>query len=152
RRERAANMEFEKAEMIRKKIEHLENYEARSVIVSKHLSNADVFSIARDGDLAYINYLMVETGTIVQTHTTEVETHLEESDEEVLAFTAAQLRETFNSKARELILPFEIDFPEEGVTQTLPKGGDKKKLLELSEKNVQYFREELRRKQMLQLQ
>lgn len=151
-RERAANMEFEKAEMLRKKIEHLENYEARSVIVSKHLSNADVFSVARDGDLAYINYLMVETGTIVQTHTTEVETHLEESDEEVLAFTAAQLRETFNSMAKELILPFPIEFPEEGVTQTIPKGGDKKKLLELSEKNVQYFREELRRKQMLQLQ
>src|SRR6202000_2254411 len=151
-REQAEKMNFEKAEITRKKITHLENYESRSVIVSKHLSHADVFSIARDGDLAYVNYLMVETGTIVQTHTTQVETHLEESDEEVLAFTAAQLRETFNSKARELILPFEIDFPEEGVTQTIPKGGDKKKLLELSEKNVAYFREELRKKKMLKLE
>jgi excinuclease ABC subunit C len=151
-RELADKMDFEKAEMVRKKIGHLENYEARSVIVSRHLSNADVFTIARDGDLAYINYLMVETGTIVQTHTTHVETHLQETDEEVLAFAVAQLRHTFNSLAKEVILPFQIDFPEEGVTQTIPKGGDKKKLLDLSAKNVTYFREELRRKKMLQLE
>jgi len=151
-RDHAEKMNFEKAEIIRKKLSHLENYEARSVIVSRHLSHADVFSIARDGDLAYVNYLIVETGTIVQTHTTQVETHLEESDEEVLAFTIAQLRETFNSLSKELILPFPIDYPEEGVTQTIPKGGDKKKLLELSEKNVSYFREELRKKKMLQLE
>jgi excinuclease ABC subunit C len=151
-RDAADKMDFEKAEQIRKKILHLENYESRSVIVSRHLSNADVFSIARDGDLAYINYLMVETGTIVQAHTTQVETHLDETDDEVLAFAAAQLRETFNSLAGELILPFPIDFPEEGVTQTIPKGGDKKKLLDLSQKNVEYFREELRRKKMLQLE
>jgi excinuclease ABC subunit C len=151
-RQLAEKMDFEKAEMVRRKLEHLENYEARSVVVSKHLSNADVFTIARDGDLAYINYLMIETGTIVQTHTTQVETHLEETDAEVLAFTIARLRETFNSTARELILPFAVDYPEEGIEQTIPKGGDRKKLLELSAKNVQYFREELRRKQMLQLQ
>ena len=151
-RELAEKMDFERAEIIRKKIEHLENYESRSVIVSRHLSHADVFSIARDGDLAYINYLMIETGTIVQTHTTQVETHLEESDEEVLAFAVAQLRETFNSAALELILPFPIEFPQEGIVQTIPKGGDKKKLLELSEKNVGYFREELRKKKILQLE
>jgi len=151
-REFAEKMDFEKAEMVRKKITHLENYESRSVIVSRHLSHADVFSIARDGDLAYINYLMIETGTIVQTHTTQVETHLEESNEEVLAFAVARLRETFNSMARELILPFPIDYPEEGVTQTIPRGGDKKKLLDLSEKNVGYFREELRKKKILQLE
>src|ERR1700761_5985956 len=151
-RELAEKMDFEKAQIVRKKILHLESYEARSVIVSRHLSHADVFSIARDGDLAYINYLMVETGTIVQTHTTQVETHLEESDEEVLAFAVARLRETFNSLARELILPFSIEYPEEGVIQTVPKGGDKKKLLELSQKNVQYFREELRKKKILQLE
>ncbi|HXD78961.1 MAG TPA: excinuclease ABC subunit UvrC [Puia sp.] len=151
-RDRAEKMDFEQAEMIRKKIEHLENYESRSVIVSRRLSNADVFSIARDGDLAYINYLMVETGTIVQTHTTQVETHLEETDEEVLSFAVARLRETFNSVARELILPFPIEFPEEGVEQTIPRGGDKRKLLELSQKNVAYFREELRKKKTLQLE
>jgi excinuclease ABC subunit C len=148
----AEKMDFEKAEMTRKKILHLESYESRSVIVSRHLSHADVFSIARDGDMAYINYLMVENGTIVQTHTTQVETHLEESNEEVLAFGVARLRETFNSTASELILPVPIEFPEAGIVQTIPKGGDKKKLLELSEKNVGYFREELRKKKMLQLE
>jgi excinuclease ABC subunit C len=151
-RELAEKMDFEKAEIVRKKLEHLETYESRSVIVSRHLSTADVFSILRDGDHAYINYLMVENGTIVQTHTTEVETHLEESDEEVLAFTVAQLRETFNSQAREIILPFGIEYPEEGIVLTVPKGGDKKKLLDLSEKNVGYFREELRKRKILQLE
>ncbi|MBS1603818.1 MAG: excinuclease ABC subunit C [Bacteroidetes bacterium] len=151
-RDHSEKLDFEKAEQLRKKLLHLESYEARSVIVSRHLSNADVFSIARDGDLAYVNYLMIETGTIVQTHTTQVETHLEESDEEVLAFTVAQLRETFNSMSKELILPFNIDYPEDGVIQTIPKGGDKKKLLDLSEKNVGYFREELRKKKILQLE
>lgn len=151
-RELAEKMDFEKAEIVRKKLEHLETYESRSVIVSRHLSTADVFSILRDGDHAYINYLMVENGTIVQTHTTEVETHLEESDEEVLAFTVAQLRETFNSQAREIILPFSIEYPEEGIVLAIPKGGDKKKLLDLSEKNVGYFREELRKRKILQLE
>jgi excinuclease ABC subunit C len=148
----AEKMDFEKAEIIRKKITHLESYEARSVIVSRHLSHADVFSIARDGDIAYINYLMVENGTIVQTHNTQMETHLEESNEEVMAFGVAQLRETFNSSASELILPFPIEYPQEGIVQTIPKGGDRKKLLDLSEKNVVYFREELRRKKILQLE
>ncbi|HWK05382.1 MAG TPA: excinuclease ABC subunit UvrC [Puia sp.] len=151
-RELAEKMDFEKAEIVRKKIDHLENYESKSVIVSRHLSHADVFSIARDGEAAYINYLMVENGTIVQTHTTEVETHLEESDEEILSFGVARLRETFNSLSREIILPFPIEYPEEGILITVPRGGDKKKLLELSEKNVGYFREELRRKKTLQLE
>src|SRR5271154_4418873 len=79
----AEKMLFEKAELIRKKIEHLENYQSRSVIVSKHVTHADVFSISRDGDTAYVNYLMVQNGTIVQTHTTEIETHLDETNEEV---------------------------------------------------------------------
>ena len=95
---------------------------------------------------------MVENGTIVQTHTTEVETHLEETDEEILAFAVAQLRDRFNSTAPEIILPFPIEYPEEGIIITVPKGGDKKKLLELSEKNVDYFREEAEKKKMLHLE
>ncbi len=148
----AAQMKFEKAEILRKKIEHLENYQARSVIVSRHVSNADVFTIAIDEDTAYVNYLMVENGTIVQTHTIQVETHLQEPSEEVLAQTIAQLRETFNSKASEIIVPFRIEYPQAGVVVTIPKAGDKKKLLELGEKNVEYFRQELKRKKSLQLQ
>src|SRR4051794_32732534 len=72
------NLQFEKAELIRKKIEHLESYQSKSVIVSKHLSNVDVFSILKDNDTAYVNYLMVHSGSIVQTHTVRIETKLEE--------------------------------------------------------------------------
>ncbi len=148
----AAEMLFEKAEMIRKKIDHLENYQSKSVIVSKHLTNLDVFSILKDGDTAYVNYLMVNAGTIVQTHTVRVETKLEESQEEVLPLVILQMRETFNSFANEIIVPFEIEFSIENILVTVPKAGDKKKLLELSEKNVNYFTEELRKKKTLQLE
>jgi excinuclease ABC subunit C len=110
----AESMQFEKAEMIRKKIEHLENYQAKSVVVSKHVTNADVFTIIKEGDTAYVNYLMVSNGTIVQTHTTEVETHLEETTEEVLPLVISQLRTRFNSLATEIIIPFVIEYPKKG--------------------------------------
>jgi excinuclease ABC subunit C len=151
-KEASANMSFEKAEIIRKKIDHLENYQSRSVIVNKHITQVDVFSMYRDEGGAFINYLMIENGTIVQTHTTEAKPQLEETDEEILAFSIAQLRDRFNSGAPEIILPFQIDYPEEGVLVSVPKGGDKKKLLELSEKNVNYYREEAEKKKMLHLQ
>ncbi len=150
-----ANLQFEKAEIIKKKLEHLESYQSSSVIVSKHLANVDVFSILKDGDAAYVNYLMVENGTIVQTHTVELQPRLEETDEEVLAFAIANLRETFNpitGGAREIVVPFEIEYPDERVTVIVPKGGDRKKLLELSEKNVNYFKEELKKRKILQLE
>ncbi len=150
-KETAARMEFEKAEIIRKKIEHLENYQSHSVIVNKHISQVDVFSMYRDKSDAYINYLMVENGTIVQTHTTEAKAQLEETDEEILAFSIAQLRDRFDSSAKEIILPFAVEYPQEGISITVPRGGDKKKLLELSEKNVNYYREEAERKKMLHL-
>jgi excinuclease ABC subunit C len=150
-KEAAARMAFEKAEIIQKKIEHLENYQSRSVIVNKHITQVDVFSMFRDGSDAYINYLMVENGTIVQTHTTEAKTQLEETDEEILSFSIARLRDRFNSSAPEIILPFPVEYPQEGIMITVPKAGDKKKLLELSEKNVNYYREETERKKMLHL-
>lgn len=150
--EYAINMRFEKAELVRKKIEHLESYKARSVIISSYLSNLDVFSILKEGDLAYINYLMVNAGAIVQTHTVKFETKLEETDEEVLPIAITMLRQTFNSIATEIIVPTPIEYPVEGITVTVPKGGDKKKLLDLSIKNVNYFTEEIRKKKMLQLE
>lgn len=148
----AEQMKFEKAEIIRKKIEHVESYQERSVIVSRHLGNVDVFTILKDGDIAYVNYLMIQNGTIVQTHTIQLVTHLEEDDAEVLSFAVAQMRQTFNSIAAEIIVPIEIDYPEPGIVLTIPKGGEKKKLLELSDKNVTYFKEEIKKKKTLQLE
>ena len=148
----AMALEFEKAEMIRKKIDHLENYQSSSVVVSKHLTNIDVFSIAKDDNKAYVNYLMVQNGTIVQTHSVPIETKLEETEEEVLVWVIGELRNTFNSMAKELIVPFPIEYPDASLIITIPKAGDKRKLLDLSLKNVAYFKEELRKKKMLRLE
>ncbi len=146
------HMQFEKAEIIRKKIEHVENYQEKSVIVSRHLGNVDVFSILKDGDIAYVNFLMIQHGTIVQTHTIQLVPHLEEEEAEVLSFAIGQLRQTFNSLSAEIIVPFEIDYPEPGIVMTIPKGGEKKKLLDLSLKNVDYFKDEIKKKKTLQLE
>ena len=148
----ASDMKFERAEILRKKIEHLQNYSARSKVVNEHVGNIDVFSILKDGDIAYVNYLMVNEGTIVLTKTIVLEQKLEETQEEVLTFAIGQLRNTFTSEAKELIIPFNIEYPEEGIILTVPKAGDKKKLLQLSEKNVNFFIEELGRKKMLRLE
>jgi excinuclease ABC subunit C len=148
----ASQMAFEKAEIVRKKIEHLEQYEAKSIITSNRLINVDVFSLLRDGDQAYVNYLIVQNGTIVQTHTSQLETHLDEPDEEILSFAIGQLRTTFNSLSKEVVVPFEIEYTEQDVVVHIPRGGDKKKLLELSEKNVNYFKEEMYRKKILRLE
>lgn len=147
----AEELAFEKAQIIHKKIEHLEQYQARSVVVSRHLGNADVFSILRDGDAAYVTYLMMQNGTIVQTHTSQWETHLDEPIEEILSFAVAQLRTTFNSLSPEIIVPFEIEYAEPQIVVTVPKAGDKKKLLDMAEMNVNYFKEEIRQRKMLKL-
>ena len=148
----ALNMHFEKAEIIRKKIDHLEHYQAHSVIVSKHLTNVDVFSVSKDGDTAFVNYLMVQNGTIVQTHTIPLDVKIDEPEADILVLAILHIRETFNSLARELVVPFPIVFPGNDILITVPKAGDKKKLLELSEKNVNYFKEELKKKNMLRLE
>ena len=145
-------LQFEKAAAIKKKLEGLENYQARSVVVSKSFANLDVFSILREKDTAYVNYLMVQNGTIIQTHTVTLEPKLDESNAEILALVMTEIRKKFNSEAREIIIPFSVDYPEGDVIITIPRGGDKKKLLDLSEKNVNYFKEEMKRKKVLHLE
>ncbi len=145
-------MEFEKAAHYKSKIEHLKNYQARSAVVNTRMGSVDVFSILEDGNMAYVNYLAVNAGTIVQTKTIMLEKQLEETAAEVLAFAAAQIRNSFNSSTKEIIVPFAIDFPEQDIIITIPKSGDKKKLLGLSEKNVNHFREELKKRKMLNLE
>lgn len=147
----AANLAFEKAELTRKKIDYLENYQARSSVANMKAGDIDVFSLVKDKEIAFVNYLMVRNGTIVQTQTTRVETHLDETAEEILSFSVAQLRDTFNSDAPEIVVPLPIEFPQEHVILTVPKGGDKKKLLDLSEKNAGYFIEEIKNKERLKL-
>jgi excinuclease ABC subunit C len=95
---------------------------------------------------------MVRNGAIIQTHTTRLETHLDETPEEILSHAVAQLRITFNSDASEIVVPFAISFPEKEVRISIPKAGDRKKLLDLSMKNVSHFIEEIKNKERLQLQ
>ncbi|MGN6165667.1 MAG: excinuclease ABC subunit UvrC [Flavisolibacter sp.] len=147
----AGNLEFEKAEASRKKIQYLENYQSRSIVVNTSLGDVDVFSIQKHEDIAYVNYLMVQNGTVIQTKTIKVETHLDESLEETLGFTIGQLRTTFNSEAKEIVVPLFIEYDEPEIVITVPKAGDKKKLLDLSEKNVQYFIDSQKAKERLQL-
>lgn len=146
------NLMFEKAEEIKRKLADIEEYNARTSIVSKTIGDVDVFSIAREKGIAYVNYLMVQSGTIVQTHTLTLKPKLEETDEEILLLAVIELRNKFNSNAPEIIVPFEFEEESVSFMVTVPRAGDKKKLLDLSEKNVNYFLSELKRKRAFHLE
>jgi excinuclease ABC subunit C len=150
-KESAEKMEFEKAELIRKKIEFLDNYRSKSVVVSSRLGDIDVFSVIKEEAIAYLNYLMVRSGAIVQTQSLRLEIHLDETENEILSFGIAQCRHIFNSEATEILVPVEIEYPEQDIVITIPKGGEKKKLLDLSFKNVQFFIAEVKEKERLKL-
>ncbi|MEO8174506.1 MAG: excinuclease ABC subunit UvrC [Sediminibacterium sp.] len=145
-------MEFEKAAIYQDKIVQVQNYQAKSTVVNTNTGTVDVCSILEEGDTAYVNYLVVSNGSIILTKTITLQKKLEETKEEVLAFGLAQLRQTFNSEAKEILVPFQIEYPENGITLNVPKSGDRKKLLDLSEKNVNFFKEELQAKKILKLE
>lgn len=148
----AGALEFEKAEAVRKKIAYLEEYyQSHSVVIGRKGGDKDVFAVIKEQNIAYVNFLMVRNGTIVQTHTTKLETHLDEEVEEVLVFAIKRLRTTFNSGAKEIVAPFKINYPEEGVAIVVPKAGDRKKLLDLSEMNANHFVEEIRKQKRLKI-
>lgn len=145
-------LEFEKAEATRKKIVYLEEYyQSRSVVTGTKGKDKDVFALIKEQHIAYVNFLMVRNGTIVQTHTTKLETHLDEPVEEILVFAIKRLRGTFNSDAKEIVVPFKIYYPEAGITTLVPKAGDRKKLLALSEMNANHFVEEIRKQKRLKI-
>lgn len=131
---------FEKAYKIKRKIEILENYQSKSTVVSTYLDNLDVFSLAIDEKFAFVNYLKVGNGTIVQTQTLEFRKKLEESPEEILSIAIMEFRSRFESSAKEIIVPFELNLEDSNLNFIVPKAGDKKKLLELSYKNALFFR------------
>ena len=150
--QQATTLEFEKAEQTKKKLEYLLEYKSKSTIVNERLGTVDVFSILEENETAYVNYLSVNNGTIILTQTITLNKKLDEPASEVLALAIAHLRETFKSEATEIIVPIVIDYPDKAVIISIPRAGDKKKLLELSEKNVNYFKEDLKRKKMLHLE
>ncbi|MBA3705064.1 MAG: excinuclease ABC subunit UvrC [Bacteroidetes bacterium] len=133
-------MEFEKAQLIKEKIDLLERFQSKSTVVSPSITNVDVFSIVTDEKNGYVNFLKVVNGSIIQGHTIELKKKLDESQEELLTLAIAELRERFSSNAKEIIVPFKIETEFPDVEFVIPQRGDKKHLLELSERNVEYYR------------
>ena len=129
---------FEEAEAIKEKINSLQRYQSKSTIVNPKIDNVDIVSIVEDEDKAFANYLKVNSGTITQTQTIELHKKLDEKIEELLQIAVVELRNRFESDARELIVPFDISLPDDNLSVTVPKIGDKKKLLTLSHKNALY--------------
>jgi excinuclease ABC subunit C len=145
-KEYAGKQEFEKAQAIKEKLEILEKYRSRSVVVNPKIREADVFSVIDDEKYAVINYLKVLNGAVVQSHTVEVKKVLGESREEILPLVVSDLRQRFGSTARETIVPFRPAIEVGGTRWTVPQRGDRKKLLEMSERNAKYYRLEMEKR------
>ena len=139
-KERAARLMFEDAEEIKKKFLLIENFRTRSEVVSSSLNKLDVFTIESDEKSAFINFLHITNGCITQAFTIEYQKKLDESDEELISMGIIELRERFNSNSKEIIVPFNIELPFEGVTVTVPQKGEKARLLALSRLNVKQYR------------
>ncbi len=135
----ATDMQFEEAQKIKEKIEVLENYQSRSTVFNPRISNIDVFSIISDESMAYVNFIQVSHGAIIRSHTMEIKKKLEETDEELLELAVVELRERFHLRSKEVLVPFEINLGED-VKITVPKLGDKKQILDLSERNARFYR------------
>jgi len=147
--EAAELMEFERAQEAKSKLAILEDYQSKSTVVSTTIQNVDVFTITSDDKEAFINYLKVVDGAIIHTYTLEMTINLDDDNEDdLLAYGIDELRKRFKSNSEELVLPRKIDLIEDNLTITVPKIGDKKKLLDLSEKNVKYFLMQKRKQEM----
>lgn len=143
----AEDMLFEKAHELKKKMELLEGFQARSTIVNPGIKNTDVFSIVSDGASAYVNFMRVNNGVIVQGHSAEIRKRLEESEKEVLEMAIPRLIERTGHQPKEIYVPFEVDLELEEVKVHIPQRGDKKRLLELSEKNARFFMRDKQKQQ-----
>src|SRR5690554_6858023 len=133
------NMQFEEAQIIKEKIEILENYQAKSTIVNPKISNVDVFSIVSDESYGYVNFLQLSFGSIIRSHTLEIKKKLQESDKELLELAIIELRQRFHSKSKEIYVPFKINLGED-IKVFVPQLGDKKHILDLSIRNAKYYR------------
>ncbi|HQT23312.1 MAG: excinuclease ABC subunit C [Sphingobacteriales bacterium 17-39-43] len=140
--ESVSGLNFELAHNLKQKLDLLDNYQSKSTIVNSSITDVDVFSIATDDKHAFVNFLKVMNGTVIQTQTLEIKKRLDESDEELLSIAITEFRSRFDSNSKEIIIPFELEIPDSGIKFTIPKLGEKKKLLELSQKNVAYFKRE----------
>ncbi|ATC37139.1 excinuclease ABC subunit UvrC [Elizabethkingia anophelis] len=136
----AEKMEFENAQMVKERLEILEDYQTHSMVVNAYIDDVDVFGIFSDESAAYVNYFKINNGSIVQSFTTEIKKILEESDEEIMEEALVEIRQKFNSNSKEIYLPFHLSVEIPGAKIIVPKVGDKKRIVELSEKNAREYR------------
>lgn len=137
----AEKMEFEEAQKIKEKLDLLVNYQSKSTVVNPSINNVDVFSIISDEEYGYVNFFKIANGSIIQSHTTEIKKKLEETDKHLLELFIIEIRQRFNSNSDEIYVPFSVDLGE-NVKISVPKLGDKKRIIELSERNAKYYRQE----------
>ena len=147
----AEELEFEKAQQIKEKLAAFEDYQGRSTVVSTTIRNVDVFSIEMDEKLAYVNFLKVANGAIIHTYTLEMKPNLNDDKKDLLLYGIQTLREKYQSISPELVLPFRLKYPDEAIKVTVPQKGDKKKLLDLSEKNVKYYKLQKQKQELAKL-
>lgn len=137
-----SELNFELAHRLKRKQDLLENYQSKSTVVNSSITDVDIFSIASEEKYAFVNFLKVMNGTITQTQTIELKKRLDETDEELLSIAITEFRTRYNSTSKEIIVPFNIDVEDEKLKFTVPKLGEKRKLLDLSQKNVMFFKKE----------
>ncbi|MCK0188689.1 excinuclease ABC subunit UvrC [Arenibacter sp. F20364] len=137
----AQDMKFEEAQLIKDKIDVLENYQVKTTIVNPKINNVDVFTIISDEVFAYVNFLQLSHGSIIRSHTMEIKKKLDETDEDLLQLAIIEIRQRFNSQSTEIYVPYEVAL-EPHLKVVVPKLGDKKKILELSERNAKFFRQD----------
>ena len=141
--EHAEKLEFEKAQEIKEKLQILDDYHGKSTIISANSGNYDVFSILSDNDFAYVNYMKVADGALINVHTREIKKKLNESDKEILQYAIPEIiknQQAGFDEIKEILLPFETDYRFFDIKITIPKIGDKKKLIDLSQRNAKYYR------------
>ena len=137
----ADKAEFEEAQKIKEKIDLLANYQAKSTVVNPSITNVDIFSLISDESFAYINFLKITNGAIIQSHTIEIKKKLDETDKSLLELAIVEIRQRFDSVSKEIYVPFLVDLGED-IKITVPKLGDKKRIVDLSVRNAKYFRQE----------
>jgi excinuclease ABC subunit C len=137
----AARMEFEEAHKIKQKIDQLANYQSKSTVVNPSITNVDVFSVVSDESYAYVNFFKIVNGSIIQSHTSEIKKKLDETDKELLELAIIEIRQRFHSQSKEIYTPFLVNLGDD-IKVTVPKLGDKKRIVELSIRNARYYRQD----------
>lgn len=135
----AEALEFEKAQLYKDRLDALENYQAKSTVVNTSIVDSDVFFLRAEEDMAYVSYLKIVNGALINSDNLELKKNLNDDEHELLSFAISYLREKFNSIAKEVVVPYPVELTELGLTITVPQRGDKKHLLDLAEKNLKYF-------------